>query len=241
MAAHNRPAPLSTIVSSSRGCPVADDTAQRSALFHRMAGGNRITLRECKRSGAELFDWFSSLIDAGSRAHAPLPEVNAAARRAFTFTGPADHNLVISHARRIQVNHRLNKLARSQQPAGACLFLRALPQRGQLNAAQPMWLWPGRDLLACCPSEKKGLRNGVAYTVQSWDEEHAHLAGGVSLAHAQAKSWLRLAHAQTYASCQGSEFAGSLRLHCTDSPRFTRRHLFVGLSRAREASLVSAV
>ena len=104
-----------------------------------------------------------------------------------------------------------------------------------------MWLWPGLDLLACCQSEKKGLRNGVAYTVQSWGAEHVHLAGGVSLTHEQAKSWLRLAHAQTYASCQGSEFTGSLRLHCTDSPRFTRRHLFVGLSRAREASLVSVV
>jgi len=57
----------------------------------------------------------------------------------------------------------------------------------------------------------------------------------------QAKAWLRLSFAQTYASCQGTEFAGSLGLHDTDSAHFSRRHLFVGLSRARGTSLVSVV
>ena len=95
-----------------------------------MAGGNRVTLRECKRSDAELFDWFASLIAGGSRFQTPLVEVIDAAKRAFSFAGPAEHNLVISHAKRIQLNQQLNKLARSQQPADACLFLRALPPEG---------------------------------------------------------------------------------------------------------------
>ena len=176
----------------------------------------------------------------------PLAEVIDAAKRAFSFAGPAEHNLVISHAKRIQINQQLNRLAHSQQPAEACLFLRALPQKGQLNAAQPMWIWPGLTLLACCQSEKKGLRNGVTYTVQSWSDEHVivsptSVGGEITLTILQVKMWLRLSYAQTYASCQGSEFNGSLRLHCTDSPRFTRKHLFVGLSRAKEASLVSVV
>ena len=109
-----------------------------------------------------------------------------------------------------------------------------------------MWIWPGITLLACCQNEKKSLRNGVVYTVESWSDEHVivsptSVGGEISLTFEQVKMWLRLSYAQTYASCQGSEFNGSLRLHCTDSPRFTRKHLFVGLSRAKEASLVSVV
>ena len=79
------------------------------------------------------------------------------------------------------------------------------------------------------------------YTVESCDGERVHLAGDISLTHEQAKQWLRLSYAQTYASCQGTEFAGSLRLHDTESAHFSRRHLFVGLSRAKEASIVSVV
>ena len=88
------------IFSSYRGCPVADDAFQRSALFHRMAGGNRVTLRECKRSNAELFDWFASLIEGGARFQTPLPQVIEATKRAFTFSGPAAHNSVVSHSKK---------------------------------------------------------------------------------------------------------------------------------------------
>jgi len=104
-----------------------------------------------------------------------------------------------------------------------------------------MWVWPGIELLGCCAAEKRGIRNGVLYTIESWGDERINLAGGLSLTHEQAKAWLRLSFAQTYASCQGTEFAGSLRLHDTDSAHFSRRHLFVGLSRAKDMSLVSVV
>ena len=225
------------LFSSFRGCPVADDAFERSNLLRIMAGGNRLTLRECRRSEAELFSWYASLITGGARFLAPLADVVAEAKRAFTFSGPAQHNLVISHRKRVSINNQLNKLFR---PDGA-LFLRAAPLKGQLNAAQPMWIWPGIELLGCCAAEKRGIRNGVLYTVESWDEERINLAGGLSLSHEQAKAWLRLSFSQTYASCQGTEFAGSLRLHDTDSAHFSRRHLFVGLSRARDMALVSVV
>jgi hypothetical protein len=55
----------------------------------------------------------------------------------------------------------------------------------------------------------------------------------------QAKVLLRLSYAQAYASCQGSEFGGSLRLWDCSHKVFTRRHLFVGLSRARADARVS--
>ena len=49
---------------------------------------------------------------------------------------------------------------------------------------------------------------------------------------------LRLSYAQTYASCQGTEFEGTLRLHDTQSRHYTRRHLFVALSRAKRAEQI---
>ena len=57
----------------------------------------------------------------------------------------------------------------------------------------------------------------------------------------QVKSWLRLSYAQTYASCQGTEFKDSLRLWDVSSERFTRRHLYVGLSRALGGSSLDLV
>jgi hypothetical protein len=60
-----------------------------------------------------------------------------------------------------------------------------------------------------------------------------------ALSFEQAKLLLRLSYAQTLASCQGTEFGGSLRLWDCAHPLFTRRHLFVGLSRARQDAQVS--
>eukprot|EP00969_Alexandrium_andersonii_P101841 4494780-Alexandrium_andersonii.AAC.1 len=81
-----------------------------------------------------------------------------------------------------------------------------------------MLLWPGIELLGCCQAEKKGVRNGVLYAVERLDAEQVHLVGGIALAYEQVKAWLRLSYAQTYASCQGSEFEGPLRLHDTTHP-----------------------
>ena len=38
---------------------------------------------------------------------------------------------------------------------------------------------------------------------------------------------MRLSVAQTYASCQGTEFSEACTLHELDHPRFTWKHLFV--------------
>eukprot|EP00969_Alexandrium_andersonii_P001452 64465-Alexandrium_andersonii.AAC.1 len=72
-----------------------------------------------------------------------MPDVLAQARRRFTFAGKARHKLVISHKRRVQLNRELNKHFAQE----GAVFVRAQPQKGQLNAAQPMWLWPGIELL----------------------------------------------------------------------------------------------
>ena len=85
------------------------------------------------------------------------------------------------------------------------------------------------------------MRNGCLYTVESVDAEaQTMVVDGVgSLTFDQAKAWLRLSHAQTYASCQGTEFADSLCLWDCAHKHFTRKHLCVGLSRARVNAIVS--
>jgi hypothetical protein len=103
-----------------------------------------------------------------------------------------------------------------------------------------MLIWPGSELFGC--ATEKRIRHGCLYTVESIDAEaHSLTLEGVvgALSFEQAKAWLRLSCAQTSASCQGTEFAGSLRLWDCSHKFFNLRHLFVGLSRAKQDAQVS--
>ena len=105
-----------------------------------------------------------------------------------------------------------------------------------------MLIGPGIELLGCSRSSRK-VRNNVLYTVRQLTEELVYLSAPhteelLPLQYAQVAELLRLSYAQTYASCQGTEFEGSLRLHDTQSKHFTRRHLFVALSRAKRADQI---
>ena len=77
------------LFSSFRGCPVPEDAFERSDLLRRFCDGNRVTLTECRRSDAQLFQWYSSLIPGGGRFASPLAEVLAQARARFAFAGRA--------------------------------------------------------------------------------------------------------------------------------------------------------
>ena len=110
-----------------------------------------------------------------------------------------------------------------------------------LNEPQSMFLWPGLELYGCVQSERKGIKNQILYTTEEIGNEGVVLQGGIQLSFEEARSWLRLSFAQTYSSSQGTEFSETLRLHDTNSNFFTKRHLFVGLSRAKRADMVSVV
>ena len=43
--------------------------------------------------------------------------------------------------------------------------------RAAERRADPCWLWEGIELLGCCGAEKKGVKNGVLYTVEELTEE----------------------------------------------------------------------
>jgi hypothetical protein len=104
---------------------------------------------------------------------------------------------------------------RAEAPPGAVL-LEVGGRRARGNGAQTMLIWPGLQLFGCS-SAAKAIRNGCLYTVESLDPEAKTLVleGVGSLTFDQAKVWLRPSYAQTYASCQGTEFDGSLSLSGT--------------------------
>jgi len=201
-----------------------------------MAGGNVVTLTECKRSEAQLYDFYASLIPGGSRHELPLADCLRAAKEQFHYDGPCRWNLVISHQKRKRINKELNL---RHKPEGA-VWLEVKAKSTGANAAQSMFLWPGLQLFGCLAGEKKGVRNQCLYTVKELGEDTATFEelDGAAFTHEQVRQWFRLSYAQTYASCQGTEFDGPLRLWDTTNAHFTRRHLFVALSRAKQAAFV---
>jgi hypothetical protein len=221
-----------------RGTPVEEDALQRSNLLHTMASGNVVTLTECRRSDQELFDFYASLVD--SSFNVSTIDSIAEAKALFNYDGFCRSNLVISHKKRIQLNRQINE---QLAPRDVAVRLAVHSRQLRGNSAQTMLIWPGIELLGAVPTERKGVRNGCLYTVTSVEPDAVTLQElpGLTLTFEQVKSWLRLSYAQTYASVQGTEFTSQLRLHDTKHRFFTRRHLFVGLSRARAAKDVSVV
>ena len=221
-----------------KGADVPEDTLLNSRFLHELCGGNRITLTECKRSERELFEFYAALVPGQLLREQALPDVLRQARALFSFEGVARHNLVLSHRRRVRLNAQCMK---AFKPESGARFIRAAHERGQLNAAQSLYVWPGLELLGCSRNSKK-VRNNVMYTVQELQDERVVLLseGGetLTLSDAQVADQLRLSYARTYASCQGTEFDGTLRLHDTSNRNFTHRHLYVALSRAKAAHLI---
>ncbi len=130
---------------------MAEEALERSNLLHTMAGGNLVTLMECRRSDKELFEFYASLIPGGSRVETPLRSIVAEARAVFNFAGFCRSNLVISHKKRIILNRQINE---QLAPAGAVkLEIGGRVLRG--NSAQTMLIWPGVELLGCAHRETR--------------------------------------------------------------------------------------
>jgi ATP-dependent exoDNAse (exonuclease V) alpha subunit len=223
------------IGNSFRGSVVEDSAFERSNLLHRMADGNRLVLTECKRSDAELFDFYTRLIPGGDLYDQSIEEAVKLARDEFIYEGVCDLNFVLSHRKRIAINRRVNL---HKKPHDAVFLPCPKLKRLSLNAPQEMWIWPGLELLGCLPIEKQGVRNGVLYKIESITEDTVHFEGGISLSKEDCVQLMRLSHAMTYASVQGRETDGSLALFDCTSPHFTHKHLYVALSRAKKADYV---
>jgi len=217
------------------GCAVPEGALEHSQMLHEMCGGNRLTLTENKRSDAKLFNFYTNLGDLGVAL--------ARAREIFPRTDrPAAYTLTMSHARRVFVNRLRNrqdyleKFSYGTSPEDV-VFLKAPAQTSRAgNLPQDMFVWKGLQLIGAGGHAKKGL----FYEVAEVNDKTVNFACGLQLTHEQAAKSLRLAYALTYASCQGLTLRGTVRLE-TDSPNFTMKHLYVGISRATAGDLAEVV
>ena len=191
-----------------------------------------LILRENHRSEPTLFDFISTLPPQ-------LPDAIAAARQRFPPQArEPEHNLCLSHRRRCEINARLNC------PRPGSVFVKAPPPEARrANHPQDMHLYAGLELLGCCA--KKGiLHNGGRYIVEDVSEKvrlSSKDGEELCLTKEEVVRDLRLSHAQTYHSAQGSTLEGRVRLWDCDHPRFTSRHLYVGVSRATSGALVEVM
>ena len=189
---------------SFRGKPFAKPF-EASSLLHGLAGGNRLTLTECRRSDAHLFGFYGSLIPGGSRHEAPLEQVVAEAREVFHVskargfipdTALAPANLVLSHRLRIELNSRCNE-ADAVGRVGAVQLLLAdffsAEERSSVDARtnqpQDAVFWPGLVVTACCTGGASGskLKNALAYEILAIDGDAVRLRLAVEPSDADAE------------------------------------------------------
>jgi hypothetical protein len=202
-----------------------------SDCFRDLAGGNMLVLTQNHRSEPTLFNFISNMPCQLSAA------VKEARERFPRKAGEVQHNLVLSHKRRVLINAKMN-VARHDS-----IFVKAPPPEPRLaNHPQDMHLYPGLELIGCC-SKKGILHNGGRYTIKEIGEKVllSCEGGEISLTPLEVVRDLRLSHAITFHSSQGITLNGRIRLWDADHPRFSRRHLYVGISRATNAALVEVV
>ena len=226
-------AQLGVVLDSWAGAVVPEGAFETSDLLHELSGGVRLTLTECRRCDAELFQFYTSLGLCRTGGLRPVPrdlaEALAEARLRYPKqAGDPTTTLVLAHARRVHINRSQNL---REKPKGA-IFCKAPPgkKRGE-NQPQSMWVYVGQRLITA------KVRRGLFVFVTAATAEGVTLDDGRTLACEDVCENLRLSHAVTFASCQGLTLQRRVRLE-TDHQAFTLTHLYVGTSRATAGSLL---
>jgi hypothetical protein len=206
------------------GKQLPEDCVEKSKLLQILCDNNRICLTEPRRSDTELFNYYSSLIEGGSRFQLPLEEVLEEARRLFPVkSGFPDLTLCISHKTRRALNARQN---RATAPKDS---IRIQTSDG------PILLHVDLRLTACLHERKLGLLNNCCYKVVSTGENvglQCELTGQLrEVPLGFVREHMRLCFARTIASIQGQTVTGRLRI-MTRHRMFRLKHLFVCSSRA---------
>jgi hypothetical protein len=228
---------LQPVSSTWCGKPIHADALEDSDMLYEMTGGCRCFLDRNMRSDSVIFDFVKSLRRSVGRS---LEDALAEARERFPYTdGVPDTTLCISHATRMKVNESLNELKR---PEGAIRV--PLPAHGRRFECPPQafWSWPGQVLVS--ESKKRPLEMSAFYVVVAVDDRQMVLRSRtdgtvVNLSTGSAALAMRLADCLTYAKAQGLTIEGHVRLLDCDHAFFTRRHLYMGVSRVTASELVS--
>ena len=148
----------------------------------------------------------------------------------------ADYILVISHARRMQINGVMNRLAFQEYNGPYIEIARPDKFKGK-NQPQDYYCFPGQVLIGHSDCSKE-IVNGSFYRVEAVAPDEVTLFAmdlGYELIVPinTMETRLRLAHALAYASVQGRTFREAhVRLWDTTHKYFSKTHLLVGISRA---------
>ena len=208
---------------------VSDDAFWESQLFFDLCGGKRVLLDVCRRSDAELFEAYSRLPPLYGSPD--TKEIIKSYAQRFPCKGFTPHNLTLSHERRVKINAKLNRLWAPKDS----FFLKVNSKQATRCAQQSMLLWKGLELIGCLQTPKRGMENGVLYKIEHVDEKVVKFENlEHEFSYDEVREMMRLSFARTLQSCQGVEFDDALTLHELGHEKFTLRHLFVGLSRAKK-------
>ena len=169
---------LPAVLDSFAGAEVCRELKD-SQLLHDLAGGWCHELSERWRFDEQIFEFLTWLrVDEAEQVS--LPEALREARQRFPRRGEPDVSLVISHAKRLQINDREN---RRLAPPGALVLRYEARGAVPTNAPQTMRVWPalcdgGSGGGGCGPAgERPILRGAGAAEAHSALQRH-HLRFG---------------------------------------------------------------
>jgi 5-methylcytosine-specific restriction endonuclease McrA len=206
--------------------------SQRSVLFWRLAGGNLVKATVNRRFDPEHFQRYKAY------RRMPLDLALADARVRYPCVGEPDWHLVVSHALRRRLNRELNAAAARKYYESTGHW--ALPL-GETFDAQRMWLFPGVRLIGA--ANGKGVINGLLYEVLSAGRDlrlKTLDTEELLTLPLEAVRNLRLAYALCVYTTQSLTLPGTVRLYAYEK-HFGRRHLLVGMSRVKHASLLQVL
>ena len=214
-----------------RGQEVQRDVFEHSRLFHSWAGGRRYVLGRCRRSDQAHFTFYTTIKDWS------LEEALRAARaRHPPRSDDYDWNLVLSNAKRQQINDRLQRKAAA-----------AHEDKLWIEAADvPFDCFVGTKLVGCNNTHKK-IVNGSFLRVTSVSPTSIGLLDEdvgeeqFEVTPEQVAKHTRLRWALTIYGSQGRSLPGTIAVHDSHSRFFSLTHLYVALSRATDGANVSVV
>ena len=142
---------LPAVLDSFAGAEVCKELKD-SQLLHDLAGGWCHELSERWRFDERIFE-FLTWLKVDEPEQVPLSAAVREARRRFLRRGEPDVSLVISHAKRLQINDREN---RRLAPADALVVPYEARGAVPTNAPQTMRVWPGLRLIGAGGKVQKG-------------------------------------------------------------------------------------
>ena len=210
-------------------------------MLRFLTDGFRLRLTESKRSDAGLFNFYSKLALGGLWHSLPLKQQIEEARKEFGKpTHTPTFQLTVSHKHRMHIikQAQLEELA-IKRLSGAEVFWLPPVYSSCQNKTQELWLYVDKLLISIATI--KGVYNSqmlklTKLDTTSCDFEDFDTKKPITLSHAVIQKYCRSAACMTYASVQGRSF-DDLGIW-TKSPKFTSRHLFMALSRARSSNKI---